>query len=112
MAGHVITMHLIKTQVLVFNVSRRSRLNRHTALMDVMDIGRLDEYLQETSPDVIVNCIGVLNQFASAEKDRAVFLNSYLPHYLESKYKGRAPGLFIAPTACSRERTVVIMKLL
>ncbi len=101
MAGHVITMHLMKNpSFLVFNVSRRSRLNRHTALMDVMDIGRLDEYLREISPDVIVNCIGVLNQFASAEKDRAVFLNSYLPHYLESKYKGSCTRVIHLSTDC------------
>ncbi|MDD2574221.1 MAG: sugar nucleotide-binding protein [Bacillota bacterium] len=101
MAGHVITMWLGKNpDYEVFNVSRRSCLNRHTALIDAMDIGRLDDYLREISPDVIVNCIGILNQYASAEKDKAVFLNSYLPHYLERRYRGSSTRIIHLSTDC------------
>ncbi|MBA1336857.1 MAG: dTDP-4-dehydrorhamnose reductase [Firmicutes bacterium] len=101
MAGHVITMQLCKNPgCKVFNVSRKNRLNGHTVVIDAMEIDRLDDYLQEISPDVIVNCIGVLNQFAEAEKDKAVFLNSYLPHYLESKYKRSCTRIIHLSTDC------------
>jgi dTDP-4-dehydrorhamnose reductase len=101
MAGHVITMWLGKNpDYEVFNVSRRSCLNQHTALIDAMDIDRLDDCLEKVSPDVIVNCIGILNQYASARKDKAVFLNSYLPHYLESKYRGSCTRIIHLSTDC------------
>lgn len=101
MAGHVMTMRLCKNPGFkVFNVSRKSRLNEHTVVIDAMETDRLNGYLQEISPDVIVNCIGILNQFAEAEKDKAVFLNSYLPHYLESKYKETCTRIIHLSTDC------------
>jgi len=65
-----------------------------------MEIDKLDDYLREISPDVIVNCIGILNQFAWTEKDKAVFLNSYLPHYLESKYRESCTRIIHLSTDC------------
>lgn len=32
--------------------------------------------------DAVINCIGILNQFAEQDKENAVFLNGYLPHFL------------------------------
>ena len=34
--------------------------------------------------DAVVNCIGLLNQFAESDKAGAVFLNGYLPHRIAS----------------------------
>lgn len=34
-------------------------------------------------PDVLINCIGILNKAAEDNKSLAVLVNSYLPHYLD-----------------------------
>ena len=40
------------------------------------------EVITQGNYDVIVNCIGILNEEAEHNKHQAVFLNSYLPHFL------------------------------
>ena len=41
-----------------------------------------DGIITEGKFDSIINCIGILNEFANMNKSLAVFLNSYLPHFL------------------------------
>lgn len=100
-AGHVITMHLSKNSYFkVFNLSHRNKLNEKSVTIDVMDIEKFGAYLDSLSLDVIINCIGILNQFAERFKDKAVFLNSYLPHYLEYKYKNTNTRIIHLSTDC------------
>jgi dTDP-4-dehydrorhamnose reductase len=42
----------------------------------------LRKIVMEGGYDYVVNCIGILNQFAEGNHPLAVFINGYLPHYL------------------------------
>lgn len=44
---------------------------------------KLESIIEEEKPDVVINCIGILNQVAENNKDLAVKLNSLLPHYCD-----------------------------
>lgn len=44
----------------------------------------LENIIAETKPNVVINCIGILNQVAEDNKVLAVKLNSLLPHYIDS----------------------------
>lgn len=50
----------------------------------------LDKIISIEKPDVVINCIGILNQVAENNKVLAIKLNSLLPHYiaeLSEKYQ-------------------------
>ena len=50
--------------------------------------------------DTVINCIGVLNQFAERDKAGAVYLNSYLPHYLAKITEGTDTQVIHMSTDC------------
>jgi dTDP-4-dehydrorhamnose reductase len=87
MAGHVVTTYLCRNKGFdVYNLTNNIKFNKSTTILDVIDKELFNNYLDSNHFDVIVNCIGILNQFAEEYKDKAVYLNSYLPHFLEYKY--------------------------
>lgn len=49
---------------------------------DAMEKDSLVELIRSDDFDAVINCIGLLNQFAENNHAAAVFLNSYLPHFL------------------------------
>lgn len=101
MAGHVMTLYLEKNpQLFVCNLAHRISLNDRTVLMDAMELEDFNRYLDSMNFDVIVNCIGILNRFAEERKDKASFLNAYLPHYLEAKYGSSATRIIHISTDC------------
>lgn len=44
----------------------------------------LEDIIREQKPNIVINCIGILNQVAEDNKPLAVKLNSLLPHYVDS----------------------------
>ena len=44
----------------------------------------LEEIIKKVKPNVVINCIGILNKVAEDNKNLAVKLNSLLPHYVDS----------------------------
>ena len=89
MAGHVVTLTLNENkEINTHNVSHTNKLNNQSTKIDVMDLEKFNRYLDTLQLDAIVNCVGILNEFAEKSKDKAAFINGYLPHFLENKYKG------------------------
>ncbi|MBQ7542426.1 MAG: SDR family oxidoreductase [Clostridia bacterium] len=82
MAGHMIAVYLSERGYTVTGLDRRPSPVCETVVCDVTDLRALDDAVASQAPDVIVNCIGVLNQFAEQDKEAAVFLNAFLPHHL------------------------------
>lgn len=83
MAGHVI-YHYLKEQTnyQVVDVARGSEFFEPTYSLDITDFGQLKKILTKESPDVVINCIGILNKDAEDHPDMAILLNSYLPHFV------------------------------
>ena len=101
MAGHVIVKYLSEDKKLdVYNINDKCPVNDRTVIMDVSNISVFEEYLERNSFDVIINCIGVLNQSAERFKDKAILLNSYLPHFIEQKYAETETRLIHLSTDC------------
>ncbi|MES2560312.1 MAG: SDR family oxidoreductase [Bacteroidota bacterium] len=86
MAGHVIAsqlrMHPEKFEVIT--VSRTLDQTNATVIMDISNFSLLKELIVKEKPDVIINCVGILNKTAEENPDIAVLMNSYLPHFLEA----------------------------
>ncbi len=101
MAGHVITTSFEEKNTFeVFNLAHRKKLNKKTFLADVTDFPMFDALLNKENFDIIINCIGILNQDADTFKDQAILLNSYLPHFLEGKYKASSTKIVHLSTDC------------
>ncbi|XJZ29164.1 SDR family oxidoreductase [Bacillota bacterium Lsc_1132] len=82
MAGHVIAFYLKEQGHEVTALTRRSFPYCENIIADVTSLPVVTEIIKNGNYDAVINCIGILNQFAEENKHQAVFLNSYLPHYL------------------------------
>ena len=82
MAGHTISLYLQERGHSVLGFDREKSRYVESIAGDATDQQSLKRLLQENSFDTVVNCIGILNQFAEENKALAVYLNSYLPHFV------------------------------
>ena len=82
MAGHLISLYLKEQGHDVTGFARSKSEFVDTISGDAMDIALIRGVIDTGSYDTVINCIGLLNQFAENNKSSAVFLNSYLPHLL------------------------------
>lgn len=82
MLGHVVNIYFTEKGDEVICTSRRDEKSELYYDAD-KDINRIEKVLETTKPDVVINCIGILNKVAEENKPLAVKLNSYLPHYLD-----------------------------
>ena len=100
MAGNTIATYLIQQGHNVTGFSRNSSTNILTIIGDVTDIELVRNTINEGGYDCIINCIGILNQFAEENKEKAVYLNSYFPHLLVSLTKEISTQVILMSTDC------------
>ena len=100
MAGHVVATYLREQGHSIDTLSANNKLDESTVLLDVTDNKVLDDYLNSKTYDIIINCIGLLVKPSEDQKDLAVLLNSYLPHYLEKKYEDSSTRVIHLSTDC------------
>ena len=84
MAGHIIVDYLESIKYEVFTTSRKEGGKKSFIYDVVSDYGNIKNIINEIKPKFVINCIGVLNQFAENNKSEAVLINSFLPHYLDN----------------------------
>lgn len=101
MLGHVF-YHTVKenTNFEIIDVAFRNKLNDNSIICDVTDKHKLAEVIKEANPDYIVNCIGVLIKGSTNNPANAIYINSYLPHYLNSLAKENEAKLIHVSTDC------------
>jgi dTDP-4-dehydrorhamnose reductase len=100
MAGHVIFTYFTEKGYDTFGIAKGSTSNSKLTDIDVLDKDKFNNWLDYNNFDVIINCIGLLNQVAENNIDLAIYLNSYLPHYLETKYKNASTKIIHMSTDC------------
>lgn len=101
MAGHIITAYLKNTSSYdVITIARENQLFIPDFQLDVTNFDELSKVIQQTQPDFIINCIGILNRDAEENIDKAILINAYLPHYLETITKHTATQLIHISTDC------------
>lgn len=83
MLGHVVKMYLSENNYEVVPLTRRDSSSKFYYDAD-RNIEAIEKILEKSKPDVVVNCIGILNKVAEENKSLAVKLNAFLPHYLDS----------------------------
>lgn len=82
MAGHTIALYFLEGGHSVTAFGRRPTGFCKSIIGDAMDTTLLKEVIQQGEYDVVINAVGILNQFAEMDKSTAILVNSYLPHFL------------------------------
>ena len=81
MLGHVVSQYFSEKGCGVIKTTRK---NDDPLYFDVeKNINQVEKIIESTKPDVVINCIGILNQKAEDNKTLAVIANSLLPHYID-----------------------------
>lgn len=100
MAGHVISIYLKEQGHEVVGYCRRKIDYVDSITCDARDIEKIKGIIEHGNFDTVINAIGILNQFAESDKEAAVFLNGYLPHYLAKITKNMYTQLIHISTDC------------
>lgn len=100
MAGHIISVYLKEQGHDVIGYAREKSRFVRTVIGDATDFELLKNTILEGGYDSIINCVGLLNQFAENDHAAAVMLNGYLPHYLAKVTKGTDIQIIHMSTDC------------
>lgn len=100
MAGHTISLFLSEKGHEVTTFSRTAFPYCKNINGDIMDDFLLNSILVKENYDVVINCIGILNEACELVPSRAVYLNSYLPHLIADKLKNTNTKLIHMSTDC------------
>ena len=100
MAGHMISLYLKERghDILGFALTKSVLVDSVSG--DAMDATFMKELIGVNKFDSIINCIGLLNQFAENNKAGAAYLNSYFPHQLAQLTEGTDTQVIHMSTDC------------
>lgn len=100
MAGHVVfksLSNIVKHEV--YGVARNISSTDRIFNLDVSNTEDLKKII-ELNFDIIINCIGILNKDAEENPEKAIWFNSYFPHFLESITKNSNTKVITISTDC------------
>ena len=100
MAGHIISVYLTEKNHEVIGFARRPLSFCDTVIGDALNQELLRELISENHFDCVINAVGSLNQEAEQNKANAVYLNSFLPHFLACITKDMNTRLIHISTDC------------
>lgn len=96
MLGHIVYEYLAKQG---YDVVGTTRSEYDAEKDDIKPI------IEKIKPNVVINCIGILNKACEENKPLAVKINSYLPHYLDKLSEEYGYYLIHISTDCVFEGT-------
>ena len=100
MLGHQVVNYLKDfDDFIIDDISYRNKLRESTIILDAMDKSSLERAIVKLKPDFIINCIGILIN-GSHNKERAIYLNAYLPNQLKTIAKNINSKLIHISTDC------------
>lgn len=100
MAGHIISLYLSEQGHDVVGYALEKSKFVKTIIGDATDFPFLRKTICEGEYDTVINCVGLLNQFAENNPAQAVLINSYLPHYLAEITKNTNTQVIHMSTDC------------
>lgn len=101
MAGHVIYNYLTqKENYDVYGIARNITENEKEFSLDVSNTTKLKQIITDQSFDFVINCIGILNKDAEDNPSKAIWFNSYFPHFLEEITKDTRSQVLHISTDC------------
>lgn len=101
MAGHLLYNYFTESKLYkVYGLARNIDSSPTLFNVDVSDTSQLKTLLNENQFDYVVNCIGILNKDAEDNPAKAIWFNSYFPHFLEEITKDSQSKVIHISTDC------------
>ena len=100
MAGHTITLYFKERGHDVIAYSLTPFPYCKNIIGNVFETEKFQSILLEGEYDVIINCIGLLHQASEENHSKALYLNSYLPHFIADTIKNKKTKLIHMSTDC------------
>lgn len=100
MAGHMISLYLKEQGYEVTGFARMESDLVDTIVADAEDKAAVEKAVFSKDYDYVINCVGILNQYAEGDKSRAVYLNAFLPHYLADITREHTAKIIHLSTDC------------
>ncbi|MDL2297793.1 SDR family oxidoreductase [Synergistaceae bacterium OttesenSCG-928-D05] len=100
MAGHTIALYMKEQGHDVLGFDNRPVNHCESITGDAKNSEELKNLISNEKFDAVINCIGILNQFAEQKKELAVLLNAYLPHVLADVTSGTRTKVIHMSTDC------------
>lgn len=100
MAGHILALYFKEQGYDVTGFTRRPISYCKNIIGDTTNLFDVKAALESDDYDVVINAIGILNQFAEDNKSLAVLLNGFLPHYIADTLKDKKTRLIHMSTDC------------
>ncbi len=101
MAGHVIFRYLQNNNnYTVFGLARNIEPSKTIFNLDISDTNELRNIIINYNFNIIINCIGVLNNAAECNPSNAVWFNSFFPHLLVEITKNTNSRVIQISTDC------------
>lgn len=100
MAGHVISLYLLERGFDITTFSRQRFRYCKNINGNALEESFIKSMLLDMQYDVVINCIGVLNQDCDKEPSKAIYLNSYLPHLIADTLRNTKTKLIHMSTDC------------
>ncbi|MBD7969739.1 dTDP-4-dehydrorhamnose reductase family protein [Paenibacillus gallinarum] len=82
MAGHMMVQYFKQQGHHTVFYTSRNKKDPNGLILDVNDIHSVDLLVKAVHPDVIINAVGILNQYAEKNIIQAYHVNGFLPHRL------------------------------
>ena len=100
MAGHTISLYLREQGYEVFGFDLKECTLIPSIACNAFNTETLRKVIAEGNYDTVINCIGILNQFAEQNHALASYINSYFPHFLADVTKGTNTQIIHMSTDC------------
>ena len=100
MAGHIISLYLKEQGHEVFGFDLKESTLIPSIACNAFNTETLRKVIAEGNYDTVINCIGILNQFAEQNHALASYINSYFPHFLADVTKGTNTQIIHMSTDC------------
>jgi dTDP-4-dehydrorhamnose reductase len=100
MAGHVMVAYFKKNPNYQVYYTSRDKQDKDGIFLDVLDLNALEKIIDSIKPDIVINCIGILNEDAEKNPFIAMQVNSFLPHQLVKLTKRHGGKLIHISTDC------------
>ncbi len=83
MAGHLMYNFFKETtEFNVVDISRDAQFHTPSYQIDLSDFKSVNKAIDREMPEIVINCVGILNNNAESHPDTAILMNSYFPHFL------------------------------
>jgi dTDP-4-dehydrorhamnose reductase len=100
MAGHTISTYLSEKGHDVIGFDRVKGFHCEFIVGDARNLELVRGMITKGQFNSVINCIGILNEFAKENKELAVFLNAYFPHFLAEVTMNMSTQIIHMSTDC------------